>query len=194
MLPDILLFMTFNPLPYAHLSFLFQSLVKVKFLCPPVSYHIFQCSTHIQPFKFLLLGLKLIFTEMIIELARIGMWVQSAVIKPPDFDYGDSDYRENDDVDKSDYQYGDFGKTQKTTPAPSPAQRTKNLGKGKSAEALEAEEYFRALQEKQAAQVITVFYACDREADLYVINEPWVKKNGSFSLNKPRDDARYAIN
>lgn len=143
---------------------------------------------HTQPFKFLLLGLKFIFTEMIIELARIGMWVQSAVITD-DVDYSNPDY-----LNINEYDYGDFGKTQKTTPAPSPAQRKINMGKGKSAEALEAEEYFRAKQEKLAAQVITVFYACDREADLYVINESWVKKNGSFSLNKPRDDARYAIN
>jgi hypothetical protein len=191
MLPNILPFMTSNPFPHTPFdSFLFQSLVKGIFYVL-MSHIIFSM---FQPFKFLLLGLKLIFTEMIIELARIGMWVQSAVIKPLDFDYGDLEYPDNDGLDKSAYQYEDFGKTQKTTPAPSPAQRTKNMGKGKSAEALEAEEYFRAKQEKLAAQVITVFYACDREADLYVINEAWVKKNGSFSLNNPRDDARYAIN
>lgn len=114
---------------------------------------------------------------MIIEFSRIGMWVHSAVIH-------------NNDYDTRDYEYEDFGMKQKVPKIPSTIQRGKMPVKGKSAEAQEAEDYFRAKQEKLAAQVITVFYACDRKADLYVINEVWVKKNGSFSLTEPRDGAR----
>lgn len=110
---------------------------------------------------------------MIIELSRIGMWVQSSVIHT---DYSDQEY-----------EYEDFGMTQKTVQKVP----TNQKGKGKSAEAQEAEDYFRAKQEKLAAQVVTVFYACDRKADLYDINEVWVRKNGSFSLNDPEDGVRY---
>lgn len=145
------------------------------FVCMPcLSLSIFFYTTHTQPFKLLLLGLKWMLTEMIIELSRIGMWVQSSVIHT---DYGNQEY-----------EYEDFGMTQKTT---TKTASTMQKGKGKSAEAQEAEDYFRAKQEKLAAQVVTVFYACDRKADLYDINEVWVRKNGSFSLNEPKDGARY---
>lgn len=117
---------------------------------------------------------------MIIELSRIGMWVQSAVV------HSDVDY------DSRDYYYEDFGMKQKVPKATS-VQKGKLPVKGKSAEAQEAEDYFRAKQEKLAAQVITVFYACDKKADLYVINEVWVRKNGSFSLTEARDGARWVF-
>jgi hypothetical protein len=103
---------------------------------------------------------------MVIELSRIMMWVQTAPIEP--------------DYDLRDYDYEDFGKTQKTTTASSVPKGGKPV-KGKSAESLEAEEYFRARQEKLASQLITIFYSCDKKADLYVTDDMWLNKNGSFS-------------
>lgn len=107
---------------------------------------------------------------MVIELSRITMWVQSAPVE-----------RDYDSSLNADYDYGDWGKTQKTTTASSVPKGGKVVAKGKSAESMEAEEYFRAKQEKLAAQVVTVFYSCDKKADLFVTDEMWINKNGSFS-------------
>lgn len=105
------------------------------------------------------------------------MWVQSAAIEP--------------DYDIRDYDYADFGKTQKVTTASSVPKGGKISVKGKSAESLEAEEYFRARQEKLAAQVVTVFYSCDKKADLYVTDETWINKNGSFSSHGEEYKSRF---
>lgn len=113
---------------------------------------------------------------MIIELSRIKVWVQSTPIDKLDYD------------DK-DYDYETYGKIRKTT-TPSSVSTTRASVKGKSAEAQEAEEYFKAYNEKMAANLVTVFYPCDKKADLYVINDYWAKRNGSFSLGVPRDGAR----
>lgn len=113
---------------------------------------------------------------MIIELSRITMWVQSASIVP--------------DYDVSDYEYVDFGRTQKTTTPSSVPKGGKIHAKGKSAESIEAEEYFRARQEKLAATVISIYYSCDKKADLYVTDETWINKNGSFSHDGEKDKSR----
>lgn len=113
---------------------------------------------------------------MVIELSRIMMWVQSVPIEP--------------DYDIRDYDYADFGKTQKTTTASSVPKGGKVSVKGKSAESIEAEEYFRAQQEKLASTVITVFYSCDKKAVLYVTDDTWINKNGSFSHPGEKDVSR----
>lgn len=113
---------------------------------------------------------------MIIELSRTLMWVESAAV--------DTNY------DTSDYEYEDFGKERKTTTEPSTKKGSKISVKGKSAESIEAEEYFRAREEKLANQVEKVFYSCDKKADLYVTDDMWINKNGSYSHNGEKDESR----
>lgn len=104
------------------------------------------------------------------------MWTESATIT---------------DYDQFDYDYSDFGKTRKTT-TESSVKKGKVSMKGKSAESIEAEEYFRVREETLANQLDKKYFSCDKKADLYVTDDMWINKNGSFS-HAGNDTSRLII-
>lgn len=109
---------------------------------------------HSQPLKLLFLGIKWIFTELIIELSRIKTFVLSAPM---------------DEFDES----PDYDTNKDNVPKP--------VLRGKGAEGLEAEEFFKAERLRKLDEVETIFYPCDKRADLYVVNETFIRGEHSFS-------------
>lgn len=101
---------------------------------------------------------------MIIELSRINLWTWSA--PAPDYD--------------TDFDYKDFGKTKTpvTTDVHTPH---KPQLRGKGAEAMEAEEYFKNKELREAQEVKDHYRPCDKRVDLYVVNETFIRGEHSFS-------------
>jgi hypothetical protein len=111
-----------------------------------------------QPFKFLLFGLKWFFTELMIELSRIKVWVESAPADVENFDY---DGKDDDYVDET---------------AKEIQENAKKPPSKKMAEAHETEEYFRAVEERLMKRKTEIYYPCDKQVDLYVLNKDFIKK------------------
>lgn len=107
---------------------------------------------------------------MIIELSRIKIWTQSVAI--PDYDT----------------DYSDLVKTKK----PDPLVPVKTSHRGKIAEAMEAEEYFRLDAERKAQELHVDYYPCDKRAELYTVNETFVRREHSFQSrdDEASDDSR----
>jgi hypothetical protein len=129
----------------------------------------FYIAVRSQPFKFLLLGLEWMLTEMLIELSRIRIWALSAAVP----DYGDPDYAE----------------VPSHHPHPS-VTKSKVSHRGKGAEGYEAEEYFKADQERKAREVNTTFYPCDKRSELYVMNKTFIKEEHARSPRSSITEAR----
>ena len=98
---------------------------------------------------------------MIIELSRIKLWTASA--PSPDYDQ----------------DYTDFGKTKK--PDAVITQYHKPAMRGKGAEAMEAEEYFKNKELREAQEVKDDYRPCDKRVDLYIVNETFIRSEHSFS-------------
>lgn len=120
----------------------------------------------LQPFKLFFIAFKWMLTEMIVELSRIKLWVVSSAL--PDSDY----------IDSPDY-------TEKQSETKHPV-TIKKLKKGFS---LEDEEWF--LQEAQKKkQNETLYYACDKKSELYVLQQDFILHNRGYSLDVPTNDSR----
>jgi hypothetical protein len=128
-----------------------------------------------QPFKFLLLGLEWILTEMIIELSRIRIWATGM----PQPDYGETDF-------------GDYSEPKSPT-ATEKSAHGKPAHRGKGAEGAEAEEYFRAKQEKEAQQVTKTYYPCDKQSNLYIMSKSFIKEEHAKSPKSTKTEARYEL-
>ena len=107
---------------------------------------------------------------MIIELSRLQVWVTSA---PAPDDYP-SDPDELPD-------YVDMSKKQ---------EQQMHKFKGKGAEGYEAEEFFKAKQEREAREETITFYPCDKRSDLYVMNKTFIKEEHAKSPRSSTIDAR----
>ena len=100
---------------------------------------------------------------MIIELSRINLWTTSA--PAPDYET----------------EYTDFGKPEVKQPTIDIHAPHKPPLRGKGAEAMEAEEYFKNKDLREAQEVKDHYRPCDKRVDLYIVNETFIRGEHSYS-------------
>lgn len=103
---------------------------------------------------------------MIIELTRIKLWVASNAIPEPD--YGSSDYQEA---------------------VPEVNVDVKAPIKHRKGSSVEDEVWFE-LQKNKTKEKKTLFYPCDKKADLYVLQQNFIQHNRGYSSEVRTNDSR----
>lgn len=106
------------------------------------------------PLRLLFLGLKWTFSEMILELSRIKLWVSSKAMP----DYNMQDYSD---------------RVMPMTKAPT---------EQKKANIISDDDWYLQ-QKKKKKRNETIFYPCDKKSELYVLQQDFVLQNRGYSQN-----------
>lgn len=123
-----------------------------------------------QPFKFLFLVFKWMFTEVFVELSRMKFLASSSRLPFSDYDV---DQDQNQD-------YSDTKRDEKKKVIPP------KDGKAPPSKNLSEDEIWFAQEKLKPKKNETVFYPCDKKSDLYVLQQKFILHNYGHSDNGSR--------